>query len=64
MLITQITYSNELDKAIDKKVEQGMIQYETERGIDVNYQQFYLISHNNDDEIVSKFKKLLIFLNM
>lgn len=50
--MTKITYSTELDKNIDKKVEQGMVQYEAEHGIDVNYQRFYLLCHNNANEIV------------
>ena len=50
--MTQITYSTELDKAIDKKVEQSMIQYEAESGIDVNYQRFYLLCHNDANELV------------
>jgi ribosomal protein S18 acetylase RimI-like enzyme len=50
--MAQIIYDTKLDKTIEDKMEKSMIQYESEHGIDVNYQRFYLICSNDASEVV------------
>ena len=50
--MNNIRHTLVLDKAVEQHMEQDLAAYESEHGIDVNYQRFYLIYEDDSSHVI------------
>jgi ribosomal protein S18 acetylase RimI-like enzyme len=52
----KIELIDELPKSIDKKMRNGLVAYENEHGVDVNYKPFSLVLSGENDQVIGVLK--------